>query len=624
LSGTGAVALGAQTLTVTDANGVFGGTIGGAGGIVKQGASTLTLTGTHTYTGDTAIAGGTLALTGTGSIATSSGVTNNGTFDISGTTSGASIKNLSGTGVAALGARTLTLTNASGTYGGTITGTGSLIKQGDGLLILDGDSASFAGSTRVSSGALQIGTADAPTAVLGGNVSVDPTGTLRGHGAVGGDVANGGTVAPGGSIGTLTVGGNYVQAGNATLAIEVSPTAASQLKVNGSATLSGVLAITYDPGTYTAKSYTLVSAAQGVSGTFGSVAGTGASNLGTLTPAVAYGANDVQLTLSDAAPTSPTPPSAPIVVAPVNTSIYTAVGTSTVLGAQAQGATLLDRLSRAPADATATPRGWITAAGSRTRIGGTNGEPGFQSNRYGFLAGVERAFGATTAGVAVGYDHADLDESVTSDSGTTDTLRAALYGSRGVGPVNLAATLGVGLDFLSQKRPFGALGTAEGDHMGQEFNVGGQASLPMTFGSVTVTPRAGLRYAFFHANGFGESGAGGQDLNVGTDNVRSLQPYVGVTIDKTFGDALRAVNAQLRIGYAHELLDANRAVSVASQDGTLFTAPGTTLPRGYLTAGASVTLHPAKRVDVSLSYDAIVNTTHASAQQGSVQVGYRF
>jgi fibronectin-binding autotransporter adhesin len=273
---------------------------------------------------------------------------------------------------------------------------------------------------------------------------------------------------------------------------------------------------------------------------------------------------------------------------------------------------------------TTAPTGWITATGSQTTVGGTNGAPDFRSNRYGFLAGLERRYGDYSGGVAVGYDHTDIDEAVTGDSGTTDTLRAALYGTRNVGPVNLAATAGAGLDFLSQKRPFGSTGTAEGDHMGQELNVGGQASLPMDFGSVTVTPRAGLRYAYFHANGFDESGAAGQDLNVGTDNVHSLQPYVGVTIDKAFGDAIRPVDAQLRLGYARELLDTNRALSVASQDGTQFVAPGTRLPRGYLTAGASVTLHPLKRLDVSLGYDTLINTTHASAQQGNIRIGYQF
>ena len=72
------------------------------------------------------------------------------------------------------------------------------------------------------------------------------------------------------------------------------------------------------------------------------------------------------------------------------------------------------------------------------------------------------------------------------------------------------------------------------------------------------------------------------------------------------------------------MLDANRVVSVSAQDGTLFTAPGTTLPRGYLTAGAGVTLHPYAGLDVSLNYEGLIDTTHASAQQGSVRVNYRF
>lgn len=115
-----------------------------------------------------------------------------------------------------------------------------------------------------------------------------------------------------------------------------------------------------------------------------------------------------------------------------------------------------------------------------------------------------------------------------------------------------------------------------------------------------------------------------QDLNVGTDNVRSLQPYVGVTLGKAFGDALEPVDVELRTGYAHELLGANRAISVAAQDSTIFTAPGTSLPLGYLTVGAGVAWHPKKNLLVSLNYDGLINTTHVSAQQGSAHIRYLF
>jgi len=610
---TSTIALGANTLSFGNTtNRTFRGGIAGTGGVIKQGSGTQTLSGNNIYSGTTTINAGTLALTGAGSIASSSGVINNGTLDISGTTSGATLRNLTGSGTVSLGSQTLTLANPNGAFAGSFTGTGKLL-LGNGTLIANGNSASFTGTTEIAGGLLEVGDINTPSAALGGRVTVDAAGTLRGHGTVLGSVVNGGTVAPGGSIGTLSVGGNYTQASNAALAIEVSPTAASQLKVSGTAALNGTLAVTYDPGTYAAKQYTLVSAAQGVSGTFSNITSTGTGNLGALTPSVSYGGNAVLLTLAVA----------PVVVAPTNTSIYTAVGTSAILGAQTGNAALLDRLDRASAATAASPLGWVVATGSHTKVDGTNGAPGFQSNRYGFLAGLDKRVGENTVGVAASYAHTDINEAQTGDSGTIDTLRAALYASRQTGPVVLSATAGAGLDFVSQKRPFGALGTAKGDHTGQELTAGAQASLPMAFDGVAVTPRAGARLAYFHANGFGESGAGGQNLNVGTDNIRSLQPYVGVTLDKTFGEA-HPVAAQLRLSYAREVLDANRAISVASQDGTLFTAPGTSLPRSYLAVGVSLGLRQTKAFSVSLGYDMLLNTTHASTQMASLKVDYRF
>ncbi|WP_229412799.1 hypothetical protein, partial [Massilia sp. Root335] len=66
---------------------------------------------------------GTLALAGSGGIALSSGVNDNGIFDISATDNGAQIQTLSGSGTVLLGGQTLTLTNA----GATSTQTGGIL-----------------------------------------------------------------------------------------------------------------------------------------------------------------------------------------------------------------------------------------------------------------------------------------------------------------------------------------------------------------------------------------------------------------------------------------------------------------------------------------------------------------
>ena len=95
LSGAGKVTLGNETLTLTNASTTFSGAIDGSGGLTLT-SGTETLTGANLYTGATTINGGTLALSGTGSIADSSDVIDDGIFDISGLTSGASIVTLSG------------------------------------------------------------------------------------------------------------------------------------------------------------------------------------------------------------------------------------------------------------------------------------------------------------------------------------------------------------------------------------------------------------------------------------------------------------------------------------------------------------------------------------------------
>lgn len=638
LTGGGRVALGGRTLMLTNAAGAFSGVIDGTGGLVLNGGM-QTLSGISTYTGATTINGGTLALSGAGRLSAASAISLMGsgaTLDLS-AASGQTLAGLYGVAGSRVlaGAGTLSLGSATDSvYDGEFTGSGALVKQGAGMLVLNGSSAAFTGTTTVGQGTLQVGDAGHGAAALGGDVAVGAQGTLGGHGTVLGNVANGGTVSPGGSIGTLSVGGNYTQASNATLAIEVSPTEASLLKVGGSATLNGTLAITYTPGTYSAKRYNVVSAANGISGRFSSVTGSLASDadLNGLRSSVAYGANDVALLLSD--PATGIPGDTPVVIAPIRTSIYTALGSAALMSAQSASAAVLDRATRravvstlAADDATGAPDTvsvWANATGRHGRLSGSGGQPGFQENQYGFLAGVEKRVERNTFGLAMGYAHADLSEERTQSSGTRDTVRLATYANRDLGPVDVAGMIGYGLHFLSQKRPFENVGTAKGDHIGQEFTAAAQLSKPVALGGLVMTPRLGLRYAYFYADSFDESGARGQDLHVGSDSARSLQPYVGVTFDKTFEGAQRPLDLQFRVAYARELADTSRAVTVASQDGTRFAAPGADLSRGFLTFGASVGLPLAKRLDVSLAYDALVNTSGASSQAGSVRMSYRF
>ena len=145
-------------------------------GGLNVGAGTLLLTGTATDTGATTIAAGaTLAIVGSGSDASASSIDNDGTFDISGASHAQSITSLTGNGAVALGSNQLTLTDASGIYGGTIGGSGGITLAG-GTEQLTGSN-TYTGGTTLAGGTLKV-SSDANLGDAGGALNFNG-GTLE-------------------------------------------------------------------------------------------------------------------------------------------------------------------------------------------------------------------------------------------------------------------------------------------------------------------------------------------------------------------------------------------------------------------------------------------------------------
>ena len=192
---------GASAVAITfdqSTDGIYSGNYTGAGAILtKSGTGSVTLTGTgNTYTGVTNINEGTLV--GTTSTFSASAVTNNATmtFDqgltagftqvISGSgqvikdgpgtvtlsgintyTGGTTINDGGLTGSVVVGAESLvgdfvnnsvlTISSATGTFNGAVSGTGKLVKAGAGVVLMQ-DTSSYTGGTDVNAGTLTLGT----------------------------------------------------------------------------------------------------------------------------------------------------------------------------------------------------------------------------------------------------------------------------------------------------------------------------------------------------------------------------------------------------------------------------------------------------------------------------------
>jgi autotransporter-associated beta strand protein/T5SS/PEP-CTERM-associated repeat protein len=254
LAGSGAVALGAKMLTLTNANDAFSGTISGTGGLTLTGG-VQTLTGANTYSGGTFLNGGVLSITGDEALGATSGALsfNGGTLQT--TASFASGRNAT---VNAGGATIETV--ADWAWSGILGGAGALTKSGNATLQLTGDSSGFTGSTTVAGGSLVVN-----GSLAGSALTVQSGARLGGSGTVGATMLAGGArITPGNSVGTLTINGAYVQGAGSVYEAELDPTTVTSdlIRVNGLATLAtgaSLSIVNYTGGAFVAgQRYTIL------------------------------------------------------------------------------------------------------------------------------------------------------------------------------------------------------------------------------------------------------------------------------------------------------------------------------------------------------------------------------
>jgi fibronectin-binding autotransporter adhesin len=226
--GTGSVTLGASpTVTVSANTLTVGGVITGSGdSLTKAGAGTLVLSGINTYSGSTSVTGGVLSISADNNLGADPGSTTAGNLVLNGGTLAvsASFTLNSNRGIAlgptsGTGSGTITVASTDTlTYNGIIannsSGTGTLVVNGPGALVLGGGN-TFTGGVVLNSGTLGI------------------------------SAGSGLGTAPGTPTGQLTF------AGNSTLQFEANIASGSALNVNRSFLINSGVTATVDTQTFT-------------------------------------------------------------------------------------------------------------------------------------------------------------------------------------------------------------------------------------------------------------------------------------------------------------------------------------------------------------------------------------
>lgn len=685
------------------------GVVSGPGGVTIDSGGAVQLSATNTYTGLTTIAGasggmaaGQLLVSGPGSIANSAGVTNNGIFDISRAWSPVNIRSLSGSGQVNLGGQDLTLTHAGGVFSGTIAdggaypvGGGSLTLAG-GLFTLAG-SGTYTGGTIVSGGSFILsGSLGGPLSVLpGGSFVVDPagsytnpgatvinrgttivngtmtasalnTGTLGGSGSIAGNVVNAGWMAPGNSIGTLAVGGNYVQGAGGSYLVEADGLGRSdRINVAGSAMLlGGVVAVDAQPGTSFAPrtTYRILNAAGGLSGTFAAVTDPYPFILSSLS----YDANNAYLTLQtggfaaqaqnrtqftvgsvlDANALNATGDFATVlgnlrtataaqgqaVMTALSGNNYAGFSTSMVEGAhlfmnnfagQAGGgrSSASSRVALAAEcdDVTAPNWGaWGSALGGLGTIGANQPVGGVTYNVGGFAAGLDRALTSSfRVGITAGYTTGSQWVSGFDGKGTSDTFLTGLYAGFAQDRIYADAIVGYAYSYNQMWRniaiPGSSIRTARGGTGANQFygqvETGYRFDLGTNAGAFAI-PFARLQAYTGTQNGFAETGAQSLDLTVAGQTTNSLRSVIGAQLGGAIDLGWREKLAmQFRLGWSHEYADTARPVSAtfAGAPAMPFTTFGVAPQRDGVVLGFSANTAIADATSAYLRYEGNIS-----------------
>ncbi|WP_080066301.1 fibronectin-binding autotransporter adhesin ShdA [Salmonella enterica] len=279
-------------------------TLSGSGSLVKTGTGELTLSGGNDYSGGTTITGGTLTADHADSLGSgdidNSGVLKVGEGDLENTLSGSGSLVKTGTGVLTLsgdntysGGTTISdgtliadhadslgsgdidnsgvLKVGEGELKNTLSGSGSLVKTGTGVLTLSGDNKTYSGDTTIADGTLIAANVNAL-----GSGNIDNSGTLMldANGAF--ELANvtthsGATTAL--AAGSTLYASQLTQENGSTLSIDLGAATDDAMITADSVTLGGTLNVTgigsvTDSWTPEAYTYTLIDSDSAITSDF--------------------------------------------------------------------------------------------------------------------------------------------------------------------------------------------------------------------------------------------------------------------------------------------------------------------------------------------------------------------
>ncbi|MDQ7768996.1 autotransporter outer membrane beta-barrel domain-containing protein [Serratia nevei] len=544
-----------------------------------------------------------------------------------------------------------------------ISGHGGLTKQGIGTLVLTGNN-TYSGPTLVNQGRLAV------NGSVTSAVSVQSGGIVGGSGTLGSLTArDGGTVAPGNSIGTLNVAGNVSFEPGSRYAVEVGPNGQSdRIQSSGSATIGGgEVAVTLEnsPNLLTqsevrsllGQQYTILSAQQGVSGQFDTVApnylflGTGLSyqptgvtlsvgRNGTSFASVAQTANERAVAAAADALAAGNPVYESLLGSgtagearqafrQLSGQIHADIASALVNDSRYLREALNGRLRQAEGLASSSAikadegGAWAQLLGAWDHASGDANATGYQASTYGVLVGLDSAAADDgRLGVATGYTRTSLHGGYGSKA-DSDNYHLAAYGDKQFGALALRGGAGYTWHRIDTKRSVNYGMQSDRDtakYSARTEQLFAEAGYSVQGEWLNLEPFVNLAYVNFENNGIAESG-GAAALRGDKQHTDATVSTLGLRAD-TAWQVTPGTTVALRseLGWQHQYGGLERGTGLRFNGGNApFVVDSVPVSRDgmVLKAGAEVAVN--ENATLSLGYGGLLSQNH---QDNSVNAGF--
>ncbi len=268
---------------------------------------------------------------------------------------------------------------------------------------------------------------------------------------------------------------------------------------------------------------------------------------------------------------------------------------------------------------------WLKPFGSWANQDKRNGTAGYDADTYGLAFGADGQISdANTVGLAISYARTDLDSDMTRQNADVDSYQAAFYGTH---KFSDATSLNYQADFgyhdNSGRRSITGVGSAKSDYDSWSGHVG--ASLAHTIAideATTFTPSIRADYSRIRAESYREKGAGGFNLNVGSETTDELILGADGKLARSISEKATAF-ANLGVGYDVINERTSMTSAFAGVPGAVFTTRGIDPSPWLLRGGLGIVGQATETLELSLRYDFEVRNDFDN-QTASVRARWAF